>query len=208
LIANLCSRLQPIEQHFVSRVLAACTRIRIDAGQSRGAADFDGSRLLVVEFGAVAKVSATGTGRRMLLTVAGQGDLLSAPWDGQRLLAIDSATVIPVTKAAQHHLLGCQPVAEAIVGALLERLREREESLAQFGNVAHVERVRRKLLQLARLHGTRVDGGVLVELPLTQALLAEMVGSARETVSGAVGTLEREGFLTRDSGRYTVKLPV
>ena len=81
-------------------------------------------------------------------------------------------------------------------------MREREESLAQFANVDHLERLRAKLLQLARISGRAVDGGVQVELPLTHALLGQMVGSARETVSGAVRALEQEGFLVRDDGHY------
>ena len=89
-----------------------------------------------------------------------------------------------------------------LLSGVLAALREREESLAQFANVAHIERLRAKLLQLARISGRLVDGGVQVELPLTHALLGQMVGSARETVSGAVRALEQEGFLVRDDGRY------
>ena len=90
--------------------------------------------------------------------------------------------------------------------ALLEELRERQQSLAHFGNVAHAERLREKLLQLAGTHGTAVAGGVEVELPLTHKLLGQSIGSARETVTAAVQTLEREGFLTRVGRRYRLTI--
>jgi CRP/FNR family transcriptional regulator, cyclic AMP receptor protein len=207
LIADLFSRLPPMEQHFASRVLGGCPRLGLRAGESRGASDFEGSALLVVERGAVAIVSEPRTGRRIVATIAGPGELLPVPAREQRLLALEHAGVVAVTVEARRRLLSRPVAAEAIADDLLERLRECEDSLAQFGSVAHVERVHRKLLQLARLHGTRVDGGVRVELPLTHALIAEMVGSARETVSGAVRALERDGLLVREDGRYRLLAP-
>ena len=68
--------------------------------------------------------------------------------------------------------------------------------------VAHAERLREKLVQLARLHGRVVPEGVRVDLPLTHELLEQSVGSARETVTSAIGALEREGFLVRNGRSY------
>ena len=94
-------------------------------------------------------------------------------------------------------LLHVPAAAQALVDALLEEVCERQQSFAHFGNVMHAERLRAKLLQLAGSHGTAVDGGVEIELPLTHKLLGEAIGSARETVTAALQTLEREGFVTR-----------
>ena len=58
-----------------------------------------------------------------------------------------------------------------------ETLRRKQDSIANFGNVRHTERVRRKLLQLARDYGRVTGEGVRLDLPLTHALLGEMVGS-------------------------------
>lgn len=207
MIADLFSRLPPVERHFVCRVFGGCPRARLLAGETLLETDFGPVSLLVVERGVVAVVSEPPAGRRMVVVTAASGDLLAAPRRDQRLRALEEAIVITVGLEARRLLLGRPAVAEAIVGDLLARLREGEESLTNFGSVAHVERVRRKLLQLARRHGTQVDGGVQVDLPLTQALIAEMVGSARETVSGAVRTLERQGFLAREGGRYRLFAP-
>jgi CRP-like cAMP-binding protein len=47
------------------------------------------------------------------------------------------------------------------------------------------------------------DGGrVRLDLPLTHALLGEMVGSERETVTRAVDQLESAGFLSREGSHY------
>jgi CRP/FNR family cyclic AMP-dependent transcriptional regulator len=140
----------------------------------------------------------------MVVAVAVAGGVLAVPSRDQRLVALDDAELCALTVEAWQSLLGVSGGAQMIVEALLDALRERELSLAQFARVAHIDRVREKLLQLARVQGRRVDGRVLIELPLTHALLAEMIGSARETVSGAVKALETEGFLVREDGRYSV----
>jgi CRP/FNR family transcriptional regulator len=114
--------------------------------------------------------------------------------------------VIAIPADLERALLHVPAAAEAIVDALLEELRERQQSLAHFGNVVHAERLRAKLLQLARTHGALVAGGIEVELPLTHELLGQAIGSARETVTVAVQTLEREGFLTRVGRRYRLTI--
>jgi CRP-like cAMP-binding protein len=162
--------------------------------------------MLVVQSGTVVVACGLTLGRRVVVAVADSGGVLLVPSGDQRLVALEDAAVLAVTADVWRRLLGRPAAAEAIGGALFEALRERELSLAQFAYVAHVERVRGKLLQLARVHGRCVDGALQVELPLTHALLAEMVGSARETVTGAVRALEQEGFLVREGGRYRLLL--
>jgi CRP/FNR family transcriptional regulator len=111
-----------------------------------------------------------------------------------------------VGDAAQAALLRIPAAAAALLGGLAEQLRERHESLAQFSSVRHVERVRDKLLQLARTHGRVIPGGVRLDLPLTHELVGEMVGSARETVTWAFAELAREGFLSRDGRSYRLSV--
>ena len=50
-------------------------------------------------------------------------------------------------------------------------------SLANFASVRHVDRVERKLLQLAGEHGRVGTEGVRLDFPLIRGLLAEMIGS-------------------------------
>jgi CRP-like cAMP-binding protein len=203
---DLFSTLPPIERHVVSRALACCPCVHLPAGEASPADPFPGAVLLMVEAGTVAVVSDPGRQRRMVVAVARAGGVLAAPSGDQQVISLEDASVRAVTDVAWRGLLERPAASALIVDALLDALRERELNLAQFASVAHVERVRGKLLQLSRAHGRRVEGGVLVELPLTHALLAEMVGSARETVTGAVRALEAEGFLVREDGRYRLAI--
>src|SRR5919201_582369 len=166
----------PSERDELGRLLSVGPRLVLRAGDVFDGGDFAGAALLFVEAGIVVIASAARPKRRILLGLCSAGTLLPPPQPNEQLVAI--------------------------VDSLLEALRERQESLAQFANVIHAERVRGKLLQLARTHGTVVAGGVRLDLPLTHELLGQAVGSARETVTSSLGKLEREGFLIRDSGRY------
>ena len=54
-----------------------------------------------------------------------------------------------------------------------------------------------KLLQLARNYGRVALDGVRIDFPLSHALLADMVGSSRETVTRSLDELQRDGFVAR-----------
>jgi CRP-like cAMP-binding protein len=70
--------------------------------------------------------------------------------------------------------------------------------------VHHVDRVREKLLELARDHGRVGREGIRLDFPLTHDLLGEMTGSARETVTRALDELQREGFVQRRGRTYSL----
>jgi CRP-like cAMP-binding protein len=157
---------------------------------------------LIVERGIVAIAAGGGPRRRIVLSFCSPGTLLPPLRGDEQLVALLDSAVIAIPVAVERTLLHVPAAAQLIVDALLEELRERQQSLAQFGNVTHAERLRAKLLQLARSHGTAVAGGVEVDLPLTHKLLGDAIGSARETVTAAMRSLEKEGFLTRVGRRY------
>jgi len=66
------------------------------------------------------------------------------------------------------------------------------------------ERLRVAFMELAKDFGTRDERGVIINVPLTHAMLADMIGAARQTVSRMVMDLQRNGILFRDRRRFTV----
>src|SRR5438046_2160774 len=197
----LLEGLEGAEHGAAAEALMSCPTLRLEAGEAR--LPTDRAACLVVEEGVVLVTSSrAGASRRMIVAVAGLGAVLLPPAAGERLEAATDVRLTVVGHAAHSALLQVPGAAAALVAALAEQLRERHESLAQFSSVRHVERVRDKLLQLARVHGRVVPGGVRLDLPLTHELVGEMVGSARETVTWAFAQLAREGFLARDGRTY------
>ena len=95
-------------------------------------------------------------------------------------------------------------MATTLFRGLESALRLRRDATSYFANVHHVDRVRQKLVQLAREFGRVNPEGVRIEFPLTHDLLAEMVASARETVTRGLDELQRSGFVARDGHSYTL----
>lgn len=191
------------EREAAEAALAGCATVALRDGASRAAARIPACALLVVEEGLVEVASLrAGATRRMVVAVAGPGAVLLRPERDERLEALGDAWLTAVSREALTALLQLPGAAAALLEALTEAARERQESLASFSSVRHVERVRDKLLQLARAHGRVVSGGVRLDVPLTHERLGEMIGSARETVTWAVAELQREGFLERNGRVY------
>jgi CRP-like cAMP-binding protein len=200
-MSRLLLGLPEVERTAAEEALARCATVVLREGTSRASSRVPACALLVVEEGLVEIASErSGATRRMVVAVAGPGSVVLRPARDERLEALADSWLTAVSHEAQSELLRLPGAAAALLDALAEAARERQESLASFSSVRHVERVRDKLLQLARAHGRVVPGGVRLDVPLTHERLGEMVGSARETVTWAVAELEREGFLQR-SGR-------
>jgi len=203
-MSQFLETMPPLERHHAARVLALCPTLSLHGGEALGPGAFPESAYLVVEQGILALASRSCWGRRVILAFATEGSLLPPPKRDEILSAMTNSMLITVTPAAHRALLQHPLTAEEVVAQLLAAIGERQESLAQFANVAHAERLREKLLQLARLHGTSVDGRVSIELPLTHELLGQAIGSARETVTISLRALEHEGFLVREGRSYVL----
>lgn len=183
-------------------VLESCPALVLREGGSYPAARLPQAELLLVEDGlAFLTRLRPGATRRMILGVVTAGAVLRPPAPAERLDVLATTRVTVVSPSARRALIRIPAAADALLDGVGAALEETRESLGHFASVRHVDRVRDKLLQLARTHGRVVPGGVRLDLPLTHELLGEMVGSARETVTWAVAQLTREGFLERE-GRF------
>lgn len=185
-------------------LLAESAVHRLAAGAEERSETMNGASFLIVEDGFVV-IRSTGVEKRgVVLCHAGAGALLPAPLPGETLHSLVDSRITLISEATYAGLLGYPVLAAVLSDALRATLRQNQDSLANFASVRHMERVRAKLLQLAREHGRVASNSVRLDFPLTHDLLAEMIGSARETVSRAVERLERSGFLVRDGRSYRV----
>jgi CRP-like cAMP-binding protein len=185
--------------------LRDCVALMFAQGEVRPVRSLPAAALLAIEDGFVAvRRTAPAPRRSVIVDEAAADGVLLPPTAGEELVALIPSCIRVVSSAAIERLLSGSEGAHVVCEALTSALRRREELIASLSNARHVERVREKLLRLARDYG-KVDGrGVRIDLPLTHELLAEMVCSARETVTRAVDELEREGFVIRERGGYRV----
>jgi CRP-like cAMP-binding protein len=88
-----------------------------------------------------------------------------------------------------------------LVEGLLERVMQRSRSLAAYATIESVrsldDRLTALFWHLAERHGRRRADGVLVPLPLTHQILAELVGARRPSVTVALKRLDAAGRVVR-----------
>ena len=199
----LCDVVPPGERMEVETVLESCPVLALLGGSSLGADRFETVSMLLVEDGLVlVSTSNRGSARRVVVGVAGPGSVLLPPGAHERLEALADSRVTLVPRRSHRRLLGTPSAALAIVDGFMSGLRDCRESLGQFACRRHADRVHVKLTQLARSHGRVGVDGFVLDLPLTHELLAEMVGSTRETVTRALAQLAHEGTVQHERGRY------
>jgi CRP-like cAMP-binding protein len=198
----LIDAVPPSERAEVESALAFCSVLSLAGGSSHRSDRFEGVSLIAIEDGCVVvSTSHQGSERRMVLSLAGSGDIVLAPTAHERLEALDDSHVTLIPATAQRRLLATTAAATLLEG-VADELRNCRESLAQFGSRRHAEHVQRKLVQLARTHGKVGTEGLVLDLPLTHELLADMLGSTRETVTRALAQLAHEGRIRHERGRY------
>jgi CRP-like cAMP-binding protein len=150
-------------------------------------------------------------GRTISLAHFGPGDIFGelAMFDDERRSAtvetLDEVEAIAILGADMRRLLREHPdIAAKIVISLGRRLREANERLTRqsFQTVqSRVAGVLADLVEQARTEGAG-EGDVLVRI--TQADIAQLAGSSRESASRFLAVLERAGIISQGRGRITV----
>jgi Crp-like helix-turn-helix domain len=206
--ASLVAALEGAQAKSAAELLASCPSLSLSAGALRRAADTREEALLLLEEGFVVVRSVPAPPARPMITCeAAYGGIVLPPATEEVMEAILDSRLTLLPARIVTRLLGLPALADALLREVAETLRRKQDSIANFGNVRHNERVRRKLLQLARDYGRVTGNGVKLDLPLTHALLGEMVGSERETVTRGIDQLESEGFLSREGHYYRLHIP-
>lgn len=155
-----------------------------------------------------------GRGGRFGAELLGPGDLLR-PWDHPFEYAVVPFTadwrVIQPGRLAildRHFALSAGPYSEIVV-QLIRRTLVRSRRLAATMAVVHAPKVEARvhtlLWILAERWGKVRPDGVALYLPLTHALLADMIAASRPAVSAAVSSLTGRGHLRRNRDLWLLR---
>jgi hypothetical protein len=186
-----------------AETLAASASVEIEPGEPHFRTSFPTAALLLVEEGAVVlRASFPPSSRSVIICEAGAGRLLLPPAPDQVLYGLGRSRVRAISGEDRDQLLTIPAIAQWVVEQMAFALGQKQEALANFAHTRHIERVRRKLLQLAHGYGRVVRDGIRIDFPVSHAVLAEMIGSSRETVTRAVDELQRDGFVARRGHTY------
>ena len=191
----------------LDELFATAPQVELTAGAVRSVSSLRGAHLLVVEDGfVVLRGIDPGSGRGVVICHGGPGTFLPCVLPSHDVVALLDSRLTVITAGAYARLLELPDAAHALLRGPEASVRQQQRTVLALASSHHVDRLREKLLQLADDHGRVARDGVLLQLPVTHELLAEMIGSARETVTRAVDALEQNGFLRRQNRGYVLRV--
>ncbi len=174
----------------------------------------ESSTCYVVRYGRARAVREHPDGRSITLANFGPGDIFGelAMFDDERRSAtietLEDTEAIAILGGDMRRLLSEHAeIAVKLLASLGRRLRETNERLARQSFQTVQSRVASVLMQLvagAQSEGAE-QGDVLITS--TQASLAQLAGSSRESASRFLAVLERAGIITQGRGKLVVHDP-
>ena len=198
----------------LQRVAEVAVPRRFEAGEVVFREGDESSTCYVVRSGHARAIREHTDGRSLTLANFGPGDIFGelAMFDDERRSATVEASeqmeAIAILAADMRRLLREHPdMGVKLLQSLGRRLRETNERLTRqsFQTVqSRVAAVLRQLVEAARAEGAG-DGDVLITS--TQADLAQLAGSSRESASRFLAVLERAGIITQGRGKLVVHDP-
>jgi CRP-like cAMP-binding protein len=168
----------------------------------------------VVREGHARAVRTHGDGRTITLATFGPGDIFGelAMFEDERrsatIEAIEPTSVVGVLGPDMRRLMKRHPeIAARLVIALGRRLREMNERLSRQSFQTVQSRVAVVLSELVAQEIAAGKDGADVLVTATQADLAQLAGSSRESASRFLAVLERAGVISQGRGRLVVHKP-
>jgi CRP/FNR family transcriptional regulator, cyclic AMP receptor protein len=161
-----------------------------------------GDSVFVVESGLVKVMVTSEEGEEMVLVTLRPPDTfgeLSLVDGGSRSAsaeALESTRVLVITRSVLLSLLESHPsVTDALLRSLGSLVRRLTEQAADLVFLDIHGRMAKLLLTLAEERGNHDGGEILLDLNLTQADLAAMVGGSRQSVNQTLHSFESRGYL-------------
>ncbi|HEY8865360.1 MAG TPA: Crp/Fnr family transcriptional regulator [Solirubrobacteraceae bacterium] len=198
----------------IARVAQVAVPRAFEAGQVVFREGDESDTCYVVRSGHARAVRGHTDGRTITLATFGPGDIFGelAMFDDERrsatVEAVDEVEAIAILGADMRRLLvEHTDLAGKLVISVARRLRAANERLARQSFQTVQSRVAQVVSQLVeQAHSEGADGeDVLVTA--TQAEVAQLAGSSRESASRFLAVLERAGIITQGRGKLTVHDP-
>ncbi len=149
------------------------------------------------------------------LMVWGQGEVFGEPGaviDGATRamdgLATEDTQCYLLHREDLLHMLEEDPILmRRLLARLAELSRERVRFLSGIAFLDITGRVAARLLELAVTRGQPFDGGIRIDLRMSQRTLAGMVLASRESVNRALAILIADGAVAQESGTIVIRQP-
>jgi CRP/FNR family transcriptional regulator len=172
----------------------------------------DDSRMIYfLKYGKVRIARLTEDGKEVVVAVLGTGDvfgeevLFGTTSRTMQATCIEDTLVCMARADKLFGLIARYPVISLNIAKYLSQ--QRDEALSAIEDIAYLkvpERLVRLFERLAEEHGRDVEDGTRIEIRLTHADIASLIGSTRETVSLELSKLVRSGRIRLDGKSFII----
>ena len=171
----------------------------------------DGRGLLMVLRGSVRLGIQASDGRQLVVGVVEAGDIFGEleMFDGGdrattasaiadcEVLVVDRRDFIPLLRENPDFALRVMAV---LAGRMRRFLEQAEDALFLHRRT----RLAKKLLQMVREQGQRIEGGISLPMQIRQRELGNLLGLSRESINKQLSSWHRAGVIRRERGAVTV----
>ncbi|WP_339318049.1 Crp/Fnr family transcriptional regulator [Paenibacillus sp. FSL R10-2734] len=200
-----------LDDGYLAEIAKLCSERTYIKGESIFFEGDEGEELYLVISGVV-QIYQDNLSRDVILSIFREGDFFGemALLQNERARSasartIEKSTLCILKKRDFIPLLKNNP--EILIGILetaLDRLRDANKLITDLTVLDVRTRIARVLLRLTEQHGVSSDEGVLIDLKLTHQHLADMTGTARETVTKSLLELQNEQLIRIDQRKILV----
>jgi CRP-like cAMP-binding protein len=195
--------------------VAAAARSRLVAGGALFFAEGDdATAFYVVQSGSVKLTQLSPEGHTVVMRLLGAGDAFGgvAAFSGGTYPitaeAVTETTAFEWPGPAMARLIERHPaLAMNALRFVQARLQDLQVQYRQLATDKVERRVARAFLRLVQHAGKRVEGGVLIDLPLSREDVAQMTGTTLFTVSRIVSRWEAAGLIEAGRQRMVIRNP-
>jgi len=205
---SLFSELQDSDLKKIGNVLATKTIIKNSIVLIE---DEAGSTMFIIKKGSVKITRITEDGREVILSILNEGDFFGemsilddAPRSANAVTLEDSILLVIHKKDFFQMLHDYPQITINLLKELAHRLRRGDSQIKSLSLQDAISKVASTLLRIADDSGTIFKGQVTISKLPPQQDLANMAGTSRETISRAIGTLTKLGYLKKEGGNLLI----
>ncbi len=175
---------------------------------------YEGTRpmgVFCINYGKVKVYKMGSNGKEQILFIAKPGDflgyrsLLSEEFYGASATVLEQAAICFVPKSDFLKILNSNPsFFQKLMKAVCHELGVMEEKLAQLAQKSVRERLAATIIMLKETYGMEGDGSELIDIALSREDLANIVGTATETVIRLLSEFKSDGLIALEGKKIKV----
>ena len=165
--------------------------------------------LRILVFGSLRLMHHTGEGKDILIDLLKPGEyfgtlpVLGDDTYQETAYAHTDCCILAINQKKMNQLLHAHPSAAVkMIEVTASKLKAARSTIRNLNNSSVEQRVAAILLMLVEKFGEQKHGQTLIQIPLSRKNIADMAGTATETISRIMSTFQQNGWI--ESGRQWV----